>query len=87
MLVFLKNADFNVLTSKQNGTLCQASLFNESWPDEWNINEYQICNFTGLNQCYESEGSHSKTFWIYVVLRMFYQVNMWGISFVLYLGM
>ena len=75
MLFFLKNADFNVLTSKKNGTLCQASLFNESWPDEWTIDEYQICNYMGLNQCHEREGSHSKTFWIYVVLRMFYQVN------------
>ena len=70
----VKYVDFDVLNDRKNGTLCMASLFNESWPEEWVVKELQICNYTGLNTCYESEGSHFKTFWIYVVLRMLYQV-------------
>ena len=67
--------DFEVISPKANGTLCKASIFNDS--EGIGISEYQLCNINGtiLDRCYESQGSHSKTFWVYFSLRMMYQVS------------
>ena len=39
-----------------------------------NPNRNDITDGTELGTCYESKGSHSKTFWIYFTLRMVFQV-------------
>ena len=69
--------DFDVIEKKKNGTMCQASILNDSYQSGLDLTEFQVYNFTGteLGTCYECKGSHSKTFWIYFTLRMIYQVS------------
>ena len=64
-----------MIRPKANGTLCKASIFNES--ESMDTSEYSLCGMNGtmLKKCYESQGSHSKTFWVYFSLRMMYQVS------------
>ena len=52
---------------------CQISCFLETHLAP-NPNRNDITGDTELGTCYESKGSHSKTFWIYFTLRMVFQV-------------
>ena len=64
---------FNVINSQKNGTMCKASMFNDSNGFHWNnTDEYNICNFTNINlkQCIVNDGSHTKSFWVYFPLRI-----------------
>ena len=69
--------DFDVINERKNGTMCQASILNDSYQSGLDLTEFQVYNFSGteLGTCYESKGSHSKTFWIYFTLRMIFEVG------------
>ena len=63
---------------KRNGTICLARTTNISWTDE-EAESLKLCNLYDLSpeysivECYDSKGSHQKTFWIYFTLRMIFQ--------------
>ena len=69
---------------ERNGTLCLAKTSNDSWTDDetydltlCNIDQYGTDN--NVTECYDSEGSHQKTFWIYLMLRLLFQSSMLSI--------
>ena len=54
-------------------------LSNESSAINMEINQYKVCNFTGipLDSCYGFDGSHYVTFWIYFALRSIFAVTLY----------
>ena len=76
--------DFEVLHLELNGTLCSAKTTYDSWEDN-EAYDLTLCNLDqygadyNLNECYESEGSHQKTFWIYLMLRLLFQSSLLSI--------
>ena len=78
VIYFFFFADFRVINPKKNGTLCEAKIHpNDEFEEE--TNELKICQKSSnydLMDCYESEGSHQKTFWIYFAKRILYQISL-----------
>ena len=70
---------FEVIDLKRNGTLCLAKTSNKSWEDNETF-DLTLCNLDkygadfNITECYDSEGSHQKTFWIYFAKRMLFQM-------------
>ena len=71
-------SDFEVMDLKRNGTVCLAKTTNISWTDG-ETESLKLCNLvdfefeSSIVECYDSKGSHQKTFWIYFTLRMIFQ--------------
>ena len=69
---------------ERNGTLCSAKISNDSWTDDETY-DLTLCNLDlygldyNVTECYESEGSHQKTFWIYLMLRLLFQSSLLSI--------
>ena len=71
--VFDEFEEFEVINPKKNGTLCKA-IINSS---QEILTDFQVTNLPDtLHTCFETEGSHTQTFWIYFVLRMGYQISL-----------
>ena len=71
-------SDFEVINPPKNGSLCKA-IFNSTFAENTkSFTDFQLTNFPNdtLSSCFDTEGSHSKTFWIYFVLRMGYQISL-----------
>ena len=58
-----------MINPKKNGTLCIAKTTEEEWTE---TEDFKLCQNEDyeLNFCYESEGSHQKTFWIYFAIHI-----------------
>ena len=69
-------SDFEVMDLKRNGTVCLAKTTNISWTNG-ETESLKLCNLvdfeSSIVECYDSKGSHQKTFWIYFTLRMIFQ--------------
>ena len=71
-------SDFEVMDLKTNGTTCLAKTTNISWTNK-ETELLKLCNLgdfeseSSIVECYDSEGSHQKTFWLYFTLRMIFQ--------------
>ena len=69
---------------ERNGTLCSAKTSNANWTADETY-DLTLCNLDqygtdyNVTECYDSEGSHQKTFWIYLMLRLLFQSSLLSI--------
>ena len=77
-------SDFEVLQLERNGTLCSAKTINANFTSHETY-DLTLCNLDqygtdyNVTKCYDSEGSHQKTFWIYLMLRLLFQSSLLSI--------
>ena len=77
-------SDFEVLQLERNGTLCSAKTINANFTSDETY-DLTLCNLDqygtdyNVTKCYDSEGSHQKTFWIYLMLRLLFQSSLLSI--------
>ena len=61
-----------------------AKTSSNSWKDD-EIYDLRLCNLDqygtdyNIRECYDSEGSHQRTFWIYLLLRVLFQSSLLSI--------
>ena len=82
--ITIQFSDFEVLHLERNGTVCSTKTTNANFTSDETY-DLTLCNLDqygtdyNVTKCYDSEGSHQKTFWIYLMLRLLFQSSLLSI--------